>query len=216
MINKHSFFLSFIWHQYTPNPAPRVFTKFGDTKFCTFFLKVWPDVFAWSGRRVLAWPGTGTVWQQCVSNTSEAQSINFFHYFTIESDEWFSSFSLSELLAERRAFERRAKSEIQKLNAWALAIQGKKLSGERIANLEKMSECPALQNCIFLLPRVQYCQEGSLHQRSSLLYVTCHKIMPVHLRMIFSFNPMKSGIQMHAKKLSMKKSDGQTEFFLLL
>ena len=113
-----------------------------------FFLQR-PNVFGWSGQRVLAWPGTGTVWQQCVSNTSEAQSINFFHYFTIESDEWFSSFSLSELLAERRAFERRAKSEIQKLNAWALAIQGKKLSGERIANLEKMSECPALHVGIF-------------------------------------------------------------------
>ncbi len=26
------------------------------------------------------------------------------------------------------------------------AIQGKKLSGERIANLEKMSKCPALAN----------------------------------------------------------------------
>ncbi len=38
MINKHSFFFSFIWHQYTPSPAPRVFTKFGDTKFCMFFL----------------------------------------------------------------------------------------------------------------------------------------------------------------------------------
>jgi hypothetical protein len=34
---------------------------------------------------------------------------------------------------------------IQKMNAWASAIQGKKLSGERIANLEKMSECPALR-----------------------------------------------------------------------
>ena len=61
----------------------------------------------------------------------------------IESDEWFSPFSLSEPLVERRAFERRAKREIQKLNAWASAIQGKK-SGERIANLGKMSECPAL------------------------------------------------------------------------
>ncbi len=30
------------------------------------------------------------------------------------------------------------------MNAGASAIQGKKLSGERIANLEKMSECPAL------------------------------------------------------------------------
>ncbi len=30
------------------------------------------------------------------------------------------------------------------MNAWASAIQSKKLSGERIANLEKMSECPAL------------------------------------------------------------------------
>jgi hypothetical protein len=52
--------------------------------------------------------------------------------------------SLSEPLAERQAFERRAKREIQKMNAWASAIHGKKLSGERIANLEKMSECPAL------------------------------------------------------------------------
>jgi hypothetical protein len=30
------------------------------------------------------------------------------------------------------------------MNARASAIQGKKLSGERIANLKKMSECPAL------------------------------------------------------------------------
>ncbi len=30
------------------------------------------------------------------------------------------------------------------MNAGASAIQGKKLSGERIANLKKMSECPAL------------------------------------------------------------------------
>jgi len=52
----------------------------------------------------------------------------------------------SEPLVERRAFERRATREIQKLNAWASAIQGKKLSGERIANLGKMSECPALLN----------------------------------------------------------------------
>jgi hypothetical protein len=62
----------------------------------------------------------------------------------IESDEWFSPFSLSEPLVERWAFEWRAKREIQKMNAWASAIQGKKLSGERIANLAKMSECPAL------------------------------------------------------------------------
>ncbi len=62
----------------------------------------------------------------------------------IESDEWFSPFTLSEPLVERRAFERRAKREIQKMNAWASAIQRKKLSGERVANLEKMSECPAL------------------------------------------------------------------------
>jgi hypothetical protein len=55
----------------------------------------------------------------------------------MESDEWFSPFSLSEPLAERRAFERRAKREIQKMNTWASAIQGKKLSGERKANLEK-------------------------------------------------------------------------------
>jgi hypothetical protein len=31
------------------------------------------------------------------------------------------------------------------MNAGALAIQGKKLNGERIANLGKMSECPALR-----------------------------------------------------------------------
>jgi hypothetical protein len=62
----------------------------------------------------------------------------------IGSDEWFCPFSLIEPLVERRAFERRAKREIQKMNAWASAIQGKKLSGERIANLGKMSECPAL------------------------------------------------------------------------
>ncbi len=30
------------------------------------------------------------------------------------------------------------------MNAGASAIHGKKLSGERIANFEKMSECPAL------------------------------------------------------------------------
>ncbi len=30
------------------------------------------------------------------------------------------------------------------MNARASAIEGKKLSGERIANLKKMSECPAL------------------------------------------------------------------------
>ncbi len=54
------------------------------------------------------------------------------------SDEWFSPFSLSEPLVERRA-----KRELKKMNAWASAIQGKKLGGERIANLEKMSECPA-------------------------------------------------------------------------
>ncbi len=47
-------------------------------------------------------------------------------------------------MVERRAFERRAKREIKKMNAGASAIQGKKLSGERKANLEKMSECPAL------------------------------------------------------------------------
>jgi hypothetical protein len=70
-------------------------------------------------------------------------SFHFFHYFTIESDECFSPFSLSEPLVERRAFERRAKRKIQKMNAGASAIQGKKLSEERIANLEKMSECPA-------------------------------------------------------------------------
>jgi hypothetical protein len=63
----------------------------------------------------------------------------------IESEEWFSPFSLSEPLVERRAFERRAKREIQKMNAWASAIQSKNLSGEQIANLEKMSECPALR-----------------------------------------------------------------------
>ncbi len=34
------------------------------------------------------------------------------------------------------------------MNAGASAIQGKKLSGERIANLEKMSECPALGKSI--------------------------------------------------------------------
>jgi hypothetical protein len=62
----------------------------------------------------------------------------------IESDEWFSPFSLSEPLVEWRAFEQRAKRDIQKMNAWASAIQRKNLSGERIANLEKMSECPAL------------------------------------------------------------------------
>jgi hypothetical protein len=60
------------------------------------------------------------------------------------SDEWCSPFSLSEPLVERRAFERRAKRKIKKMNAWASAIQEKKLSGEWIANLEKMSECPAL------------------------------------------------------------------------
>jgi hypothetical protein len=32
------------------------------------------------------------------------------------------------------------------MNARASAIQGKKLSGERIANHEKMSECPALDS----------------------------------------------------------------------
>jgi hypothetical protein len=47
-------------------------------------------------------------------------------------------------MAERWAIERRAKMEIQKMNARASAIHGKKLSGERIANLEEMSECPAL------------------------------------------------------------------------
>jgi len=72
--------------------------------------------------------------------------VNINIQILIESDEWFSPFSLSEPLVERRAFERRAKREIKKMNAWASAIQGKKLSGERIANLEKMSECPALQN----------------------------------------------------------------------
>ncbi len=41
------------------------------------------------------------------------------------SDEWFSPFSLSEPLVERRSSERRAKREIQKMNAWALAILGK-------------------------------------------------------------------------------------------
>ncbi len=40
--------------------------------------------------------------------------------------------------------DKRLSQEIQKMNAWASAIQRKKLSGERIANLEKMSECPAL------------------------------------------------------------------------
>ncbi len=69
------------------------------------------------------------------------------------------------------------------------------------------------QNCIFLLPRVQYCLEGSLHQRSSFLYVTSHKIMPGHLRMIFSFNPLKSCIKMHAKKLSIKKWWANEVFF---
>ncbi len=81
----------------------------------------------------------------------------------IESDEWFSPFSLSEPLAERRALERRAKREIQKMNAWASAIQGKKLSGERIANLEKMSECPALYIGSFLwksLLHSLYCADG--------------------------------------------------------
>jgi hypothetical protein len=58
-----------------------------------------------------------------------------------------SPFSLSEPVVERRAFERRAEREILKMNAWASAIHGKKLSGERIANLEKMSECPALHMC---------------------------------------------------------------------
>jgi hypothetical protein len=70
--------------------------------------------------------------------------VNINIQILIESDEWFRTFTLSEPLVERRAFERRAKREIQKMNAWALAIQGKKLSGERKANLEKMSECPAL------------------------------------------------------------------------
>ncbi len=68
------------------------------------------------------------------------------HFFIRESDEWFRSFSLNEPLLERRAFERRAKRLIKKMNAWASAIQGKKLSGERIVNLEKMSECPALDS----------------------------------------------------------------------
>ncbi len=71
-------------------------------------------------------------------------TCSIFIQILIESDEWFSPFSLSEPLVERRAFERRAKRGIQKMNAWASAIQRKKLSGERTANLEKMSECPAL------------------------------------------------------------------------
>ncbi len=82
----------------------------------------------------------------------------------IESDEWFSPFSLSEPLVERRAFERRAKREMQKMNAWASAIQGKKLSGERIANLEKMSECPAL------IPTISF-QNGQVFARSVIRVV---------------------------------------------
>ncbi len=62
-----------------------------------------------------------------VAGTSEAQSFHFLHYFTIESDEWFSPFSLSEPLVERRAFERRAKRKIPKMNAGASEIQGKKI-----------------------------------------------------------------------------------------
>jgi hypothetical protein len=46
------------------------------------------------------------------------------------------------LSGERLSDERKGK--IQKMNAGASAIYGKKLSGERIVNLEKMSECPAL------------------------------------------------------------------------
>ncbi len=148
MINKHSIFLSYgtstppILHLgCSRNLATQNFECF----FCFMhFTKVQPYVFAWSGRRVLAWPGTGS----SVGNTSESQSFHFLHYFTTESDEWFCSFSLSEPLVEQRAFERRAKREIQKMNAWASAIHGKKLSGERIANLEKMSECPALRTAI--------------------------------------------------------------------
>ncbi len=73
-------------------------------------------------------------------------NFNIYIQILLESDEWFSPFSLSDLLVERRAFERRAKRDFQKMNAWASAIQGKKLNGERIANLEKMSECPASDN----------------------------------------------------------------------
>ncbi len=72
----------------------------------------------------------------------------------LESDEWFSPFSLSEPLVERRALERRAKRPIRKMTAWASAIQRKKLSGERIANLEEMSECPALN---FLVHMISSC-----------------------------------------------------------
>ena len=86
--------------------------------------------------------------------------VNINIQILIQSDEWFSPFSLSEPLVERRAFERRAKREIQKLSAWASAIQGKKLSGERIANLEKMSECPALKITTCIQGR-KNCQDSS-------------------------------------------------------
>jgi hypothetical protein len=42
---------------------------------------------------------------------------HFARYFTIKSDECFSILSLSEPLVERRAIERGAKLEIQKMNA---------------------------------------------------------------------------------------------------
>jgi hypothetical protein len=45
------------------------------------------------------------------------QSFHFACYFTIKSDECFSILSLSERLFERRAIERGAKLEIQKMNA---------------------------------------------------------------------------------------------------
>ncbi len=80
---------------------------------------------------------------------------------------------LSEPPVERRAFERRAKREIQQMNVWASAIHGKKLSGERIANLEKMSECPALG--LLQYNFLRFLAEGVVHENalfvsSSLLH----------------------------------------------
>jgi hypothetical protein len=49
--------------------------------------------------------------------TIPTQSFHFTRYFTIKSDELFSILSLSEPLVERRAIERGAKLEIQKMNA---------------------------------------------------------------------------------------------------
>ncbi len=113
---------------------------------------------------------TMTEWQNDRQRTLDKYMIKL-----IESDEWFSPFSLSEPLVERWAFERRAKREIHKMNAWASAIQAKKLSGEQIANHEKMSECRALVNIYYLseLRITKYNFKGRLHTSLPFAATNC-------------------------------------------